>query len=123
MPNWFWYSLLLLIAVLLAWPAIWKVMVYLANSISFWWSGVLERRQRRLGRWPYAEAPTCPKCGYDLRSSPERCPECGEPLPPMESIIVHYLMRLRFGQAPRTDQTSHRRRPEDRENHGRLGRT
>jgi hypothetical protein len=42
-------------------PAVWVV--------SLLWRRHRSSRRRRAGR--------CPACGYDLRASPDRCPECG----------------------------------------------
>ena len=43
-----------------------------------WW--LRRERRRRLARGRSA-AGRCPRCGYDLRASPERCPECGAATP------------------------------------------
>ncbi len=49
---------------------IWLPLLF-ALALPGWACGRLLRRRLR-----YAEG-LCPQCGYDLRASPERCPECG----------------------------------------------
>lgn len=44
--------------------------------------------------WHGQAPPVCRACGYDLRSSPERCSECGTPLDPVDSTIVRYMISL-----------------------------
>jgi hypothetical protein len=49
----------------------WWLLLIFSGSIPLWAAHAAIRRQSRLRRG------CCAECGYDLRSSPDRCPECG----------------------------------------------
>jgi hypothetical protein len=51
----------------------WELTAFFATLPAFWSVLTLRRRchQRESASIP------CPICGYDLRATPERCPECG----------------------------------------------
>ena len=50
----------------------WSIAVFAALLPAGWFFGFVRRRRRR-------RAGLCVRCGYDLRASPDQCPECGAP--------------------------------------------
>ncbi|HEX2922692.1 MAG TPA: hypothetical protein VHS28_01540 [Chloroflexota bacterium] len=57
---------------------LWPFPLILAVIPSLHLSSLLYRRLRSRHR---KSRGLCPTCGYDLRASKDRCPECGEPIP------------------------------------------
>ena len=48
----------------------WLLLIITAAAPALWLRRLVRQRRRRIER-------CCPHCGYDLRGSPDRCPECG----------------------------------------------
>lgn len=60
------------------WPAINTIVVILLIAMVVRWAIVSQRRYLRERRFrEYEYQGLCPYCGYDLRATPSRCPECG----------------------------------------------
>jgi hypothetical protein len=57
----------------------WMIALALSTGVMWWvmvWQSRAELKRRQTEG-------LCRSCGYDIRASDDRCPECGEPLPPL----------------------------------------
>lgn len=73
----------------------WAVVIVTAVAPALW----LRRRQRR--RAAARLAGCCAHCGYDLRATPDRCPECGVPARPTGIIrAIAAALADRFRRRP-----------------------
>lgn len=66
-------------------------LLFLFSLLPLLWTLLTWRRLRLQKRLP---ANHCQHCGYDLRASKDRCPECGTPIPP--TLLQRLLLSLRL---------------------------
>jgi hypothetical protein len=73
----------------------WLVPILLVAATPAW--HLIRRRRQKLERW--RRQGKCPNCGYDLRASFDRCPECGRRKPgPLFVPSDEALSRLGGGE-------------------------
>ncbi len=56
----------------------WVLFVASGFFPAAWAIRFASRRRREQRAWRWREQARCPGCGYDVQSTPDRCPECGE---------------------------------------------
>ncbi|HEY2586206.1 MAG TPA: hypothetical protein VGI81_10630 [Tepidisphaeraceae bacterium] len=62
--------------------AVWLGLPMLLSAVLPAWWMIRSRKLKRKGG-----TGTCRVCGYDLRASTERCPECGTPIPRVDEFV------------------------------------
>jgi hypothetical protein len=74
----------------------WKWLACFAGGLGVTLAiGITGRKAlRRLRDGWHKDIFVCPACGYDLRASHERCPECGRPLPIDSDEVVRRLREM-----------------------------
>jgi hypothetical protein len=55
----------------------WRLALMLIAFLICWLGDFLIHLPQNLRRRKWRQSGSCPTCGYDLRATPDRCPECG----------------------------------------------
>ena len=73
------------------WVPYWLVLL-LTLPTPLW---IMTDHRRRLIRAARRERGLCEQCGYDLRATPGRCPECGTPAAAQRSLLARLTLLLK----------------------------
>ncbi|HEV8378295.1 MAG TPA: hypothetical protein VGP99_05560, partial [Tepidisphaeraceae bacterium] len=60
---------------------LWFLELVFSLLPALWFIRFLRQRKRRRSH-------LCPTCGYDMRATPDRCPECGTPASSPQPMVA-----------------------------------